>query len=80
MCSSPEGSVSGVSVPCVSSGLRGVKRSPVTLGCCHLSTLGVPPTSLSCLRIHSRASRHLWGSGTWLPPWGEAEDPLLPPC
>lgn len=30
--------------------------------------------------IHSRASGHLWGSVTQLPPRGEAEDPLYHPA
>lgn len=86
MCSSPEGSMSGVSGPCVSSGLRESRGALSHWAAatsapweCHPPPPQAGATGWSCLRIHSRASRHLWGSGTQLPPWGEAEDPLMPP-
>lgn len=93
MCSSPGGLVNGVSVLCVSSGFEGSQEEPCHTGllppqhpgsATHLLLEPVPQAGAASGFIPEfqspQAPVDLWGSGTRLPPWGEAENSLVPPC
>lgn len=65
MCSSPEGLVCGVLVLCVTCGFEALSHWAAATSApweCHPPPSRAGATGWSCLRIHSRASGHLWGS------------------